>query len=166
MDKDISIMYPLVVGAQEKVLRALAQPIRTLDKEMRVLAKNLVELMWIYDGVGLAAPQIGKSIRMFAYTQWDVTKKHWELLEEWVMINPKVISSSQEMCVEKEWCLSLPGIEGEVERPVFITITYMDIRGRQQVKKATWYNARILLHELDHLDGVLFIDKAVKVREK
>ena len=166
MEKILMHKYPLVIGAQEPVLRALAVPIRTLNTEIRSLAFDLIELMRLYDGVGLAAPQIGKSLRMFAYTQWDTSKKKRELLEEGIMINPKLVHSSQELCTEKEWCLSLPGIEWDVERSVYITIAYMDIRGKQQIKKATWYNARILLHELDHLDGILFIDKAKKIVEK
>jgi peptide deformylase len=137
-----------------------------VSKEIRLLAADLIELMREYDGVWLAAPQIGRSIRMFAYTQRETTKKKRDLLEEWVMINPKIVHSSQETNLEKEWCLSLPGIEGEVERATTITIAYIDTRWKQQIKKATWYNARILLHELDHLDGVLFIDKAKNVREK
>jgi len=166
MENKLENMYPLVIGAQESVLRMVAKPIPVMSKEIRRLALDLIELMRLYDGVWLAAPQIWKSIRLFVYTQRDTTKKKWDIVEEGVMINPRLVSSSNETSIEKEWCLSLPGIEGEVERPVTITMTYMDARGKQQVKKATWYNARILLHELDHLDGVLFIDKIVKDWDK
>lgn len=166
MRKELIDIYPLVIGAQEDVLRAIASPIRIFDKALRFLAKDLLSLMWQYDGVGLAAPQIGKSIRMFAYTQRDTNKKNRKLLEEGVMINPKLIHMSEENCIENEWCLSLPGIEWEVERAIQVIFWYMDTQGKQQVKKASGYNARILLHELDHLDGILFIDRASKVRKK
>jgi peptide deformylase len=102
MEKQLLSKYPLVIGAQETVLRTVASPIRTLNADIRSLAFDLIELMRLYDGVGLAAPQIGKSIRMFAYTQWDTSKNKRELLEEGVMINPKLVHSSQETCVEKE----------------------------------------------------------------
>jgi peptide deformylase len=165
MEKRLSKIYPLVIGADAPVLRTLAKAV-VLTSEMRRLALDLIELMWEYDGVGLAAPQIGQSLRMFAYTQRDVSTKKRELLEEGVMINPRLVASSHDMIEETEWCLSLPGIEGEVERSLTITITYTDIRGKQHVKKATGFNARILLHELDHLDGILFIDKATKIVHK
>lgn len=166
MEKELQSMYPLVIGAQEPVLRAVAKPITTINKEIRTLAKHMLELMWLYDGVWLAAPQIGKSLRLFAYTQRDTTKKKWDLLEEGVMINPKLVFCAEESVLDKEGCLSLPGIEWDVARSTVVTMAYTDIRGKQQVKKAVGYNARILLHELDHLNGVLFVDKAVKIREK
>lgn len=158
--------YPLMIWAQTSVLRKKTLPLKTVTKSVRDFALDLIELMWMYHGVGLAAPQVNQSIRMFAYTQRDTSQKEWELWEEWVMINPKIVHYSSAQEIDKEWCLSLPGLEWEVARAKEITISYTDIKGRQLIKKVTWYNARILQHELDHLDGVLYIDKATKVWEK
>lgn len=166
MEKNLKEMYPLVMGADNELLRRSAQPVVLIDKQIRALARDMVELMWLYDGVWLAAPQIGHSLRIFAYTQRDTSKKKRALLEEGVMINPKLVHVVSETSVDKEGCLSLPGVQGEVARPISVTMSYMDLSGKQQIKKATGYNARILLHELDHLDGVLFIDKATRLREK
>lgn len=168
-DKDVEVLkkdFPLIVGAQTEVLRKRASEIVSITKDIRDLAFVLLELMWAYDGVGLAAPQIWQSLRMFAYTQRDTTKKERELLEEGVMINPKIVHFWSEQVVDKEGCLSLPWIEWEVPRSKAITIAYTNLKGKQIVKKATWYNARILQHEFDHLDGVLYIDRAVRVWEK
>lgn len=164
-DKYLLEKYPLVIWASTPVLRKKAVPIWKIDYKIRVLAHDLLELMRLYDGVWLAAPQINHSLRMFAYTQRDTSKKKRALLEEWVMINPKIVAIDKEFISEKEWCLSLPWIEWDVLRSIAVTMHYLDTKGKEHIKKATGYNARILLHELDHLDGVLFIDKAEKVYE-
>jgi peptide deformylase len=96
---------------------------------------------------------------MAAITQWDMSKKKRELLEEVIMINPEVISKGEKTEIEEEGCLSLPGITGDVSRPTQITIKYQTIDGKQHIRKISGYNARIVQHEIDHLDGVLFIDK-------
>lgn len=164
-DKYLLEKYPLIIWASTPVLRKKAAVIGKIDQKIRLLAHDLLELMRLYDWVWLAAPQINHSLRLFAYTQWDTTKKKRSLLEEWVMINPKIVALDKELVTDKEWCLSLPWIEWDVLRPIAVTIHYLDIKWKQHIKKATGYNARILLHELDHLDGVLFIDKAEKVYE-
>lgn len=118
-----------------------------------------------YDGVWLAAPQINQNMRIAAITQRDTTYKNedWDiqrkLLDEFVIINPKILVASPEESVEQEACLSLPKIKGDVSRSDSITIEYLWVDGKQHVHKATWFNARVILHEMDHLDGVLFIDK-------
>ncbi len=164
-DKYLLEKYPLIIWASTPVLRKKAHIVEKINYQIRLLAHDLLELMRLYDWVWLAAPQINHSLRMFAYTQWDTTKKKRSLLEEWVMINPKIISLDKELVTGKEWCLSLPWIEWEVLRSIAVTIHYVDIKWKEHIKKATGYNARILLHEFDHLDGVLFIDKAEKVYE-
>lgn len=154
--------YPLVVGANDPCLRAIAQPVWQLTKEVLIFGKDLKELMWTYDGVGLAAPQVGKSVRMFAFSQRDTSKKKRKLLHEWVMINPEIIALSDELCVEEEGCLSLPGVKGDVARPTRVVMKYTDLDKKIKSIKSYGYNARILLHELDHLNGILFIDKTEK----
>lgn len=153
--------YPLVKWANEKILRTVCLPVWSVSSKIKKLWKNMLKLMHIYDGVGLAAPQINQNLRMAAVTQWDMRKEDWKLLDEFVIINPRVLASSQVMEIDKEWCLSLPGEQWRVARSQSITIEYTGLDGKKMIHKATWFNARVILHEIDHLDGVLFIDKLV-----
>jgi len=153
--------YPLVVGSTTSILRTPTKPIDKITGDMRKFCKDLIELMWIYEGVGLAAPQVDKSLRIAAFTQWDYSKKDRKLLMENIMINPEIIAQSDTLIIDKEGCLSLPDITGEVARPKWVTVRFQDMKGKPQVLKAVGYNARIVLHEIDHLDGILFIDKLV-----
>lgn len=154
--------YPLQQWANLPVLRTVCTPVKNITKEIRTFARDLLELMRAYDGVGLAAPQLGKAWRIVAFTQRDTSKKERELIREDVMINPVLLAVSTEMEKDKEWCLSLPGIEWEVRRPSSITVKYLTPAGKEVILKAKGYNARIIQHELDHLDGILFIDKLEK----
>lgn len=151
--------YPLQLWADNTILRTTCKPVNKITKEIRKLAQALEFLVREYEWVGLAAPQIWENIRMAAITQWDMSKKKRELLEEVIMINPEVISKGEKTEIEEEGCLSLPGITGDVSRPTQITIKYQTIDGKQHIRKISGYNARIVQHEIDHLDGVLFIDK-------
>ena len=78
------------------------------------------------------------------------------------MINPKIMETSQEMAIDEEACISLPDVFGKVKRHKTILVTYTDIKGHKQTKKLKDFNARIVQHEIDHLDGILFVDKVIK----
>jgi peptide deformylase len=159
--EDIRLMarYPLQEGEDNVILRTKCQEIKTITPDIRTFAQDLLELMRLYKGVWLAAPQVGKTMRMAAVTQRDTSKKDWQLQEEWIILNPVVVSASDDLLIDTEACLSLPGMQWPVARPAAITLKYMGMDGKIHFHKATGYNARIILHELDHLDGVLFIDK-------
>ena len=117
--------------------------------------------MHAYDGVWLAAPQINQNLRMVAVTQRDTSKKNWKQVDQFVMINPRILFMSDVTEVDKEGCLSLPGEEWFVKRPQSITVQYTWLDSKKHIHKAIGFNARVILHELDHLDGVLFVDKLV-----
>lgn len=151
--------YPLQLGADNSILRTVSSEIAHISSEVQELAHALELLVREYEGVGLAAPQIGKNMRMVAITQRDISKKKRDLQEEVVMINPVVVGQGTKTEVEEEGCLSLPGITGNVQRPIDITVKYKTIDGKEHIRKVSGYNARIIQHEIDHLDGVLFIDK-------
>ncbi len=161
----LSKKYPLVTWKDTEILRTVCKEVKKINKETINFAHDLQELMREYEWVGLAAPQIGINKRMAAITQWDTSKTDkqgradWELLDEFVLINPRVLSTSSETSTDQEACLSLPGIKGDVSRPESITIEYEGIDWKKHIHKASWFNARVILHEMDHLDGVLFIDK-------
>ena len=157
--------YPLITWQDTPILRAVCDPIKKITPEIKEFAKALQELMRAYEWVGLAAPQIGQNHRMAAVTQRDTSERDkdgrviWDLTKEFVMINPKILAASDNLKTDNEACLSLPWINGDVARPHQITIQYLWVDGKTHVHKATGFNARVILHEMDHLDGVLFIDK-------
>ena len=119
-------------------------------------------------GVGLAAPQAGKNIRIIATTQRSTNKRNADdvLLGETIMINPEIIEKSHDTIIWKEACISLPDILGNVKRHKAITVCYLDIKGHKQTKKLKDFNAVIVQHEMDHLDGVLFTDKVLPEKSK
>lgn len=159
-------LHPIQTGTDNKILRKKSIPLKEIDEDLLNFASDLMELMREYDGVGLAAPQIGENIRMIATTQWKISKGKSNLMSETIMINPVIINASKEMELSKEACLSLPGLEGKVKRHLAIEVAYIDIQGKEQRKKFKHLNAFIVQHEIDHLEGILYIDKVVwKVKE-
>jgi peptide deformylase len=164
----LTIFYPLVVGVDNPILRKKSEPIHVFDTEMAEFADILLTLMTTYDGVGLAAPQLGKHIRMIAITARQEKKgKNGKkdtktYLGEWVMCNPEILDHSTTKQITEEACLSVPGEFGEVERWQWITVKYQDTTGKEIVKKLKGFNAVIVQHEIDHLNGILFTDKVIK----
>jgi len=139
------------------ILRRKSQPVADVSApEVQELIPQMIELMLEKDGVGLAAPQIGKNIRLIVVHLKDETL---------AIINPKIIKRS----IIKEWgeegCLSVPGKYGEVRRCKKITARYFDAKGKPHQIVAQGLLARVIQHENDHLDGILFIDKAKKITE-
>ncbi|HOG15553.1 MAG TPA: peptide deformylase [Candidatus Absconditabacterales bacterium] len=154
--------YPIQTGLDNKILRKKSKTIDSIDQDILEFAEILMELMYEYDGVGLAAPQIGRNVRMIAITYWKETKKGHERIDEDIMINPEIIEKSNEMLVSEEACLSVPDVIGKVKRHQNIVVEYLDIFGRKKKKKLRNYNACIVQHEIDHLDAILFVDKLIK----
>lgn len=146
------------------ILRKKVAPIKEITEEIRQLASDMVETMRAYDGIGLAAPQIGKSISIFVtevpieVPQGDGTS-NWVPGEVRVYINPKIVQYSEEKWIRGEGCLSIPGVFGEVERPVQIVVEATDIEGKKFQEEQSWLTARAIMHENDHLNGVLFFDR-------
>lgn len=118
--------------------------------------------MYTNDGVWLAAPQIGKNIRVIATTQREKKGKDNKLVGEVIMINPVIIEQSKEKITAEEACLSVPNVFGYVKRYKSIVVEYTDTKGNKQKKKLKDFNATIIQHEIDHLDGILFVDKTIK----
>ena len=123
------------------------------------LVPDIVDTMLAARGIGLAAPQIGQNIR-FAIIHKDADPS---LKDHLVIINPKIFSAGTEMDTEEEGCLSIPNALGLVPRHRKIKVRYTDVSGQEQKLKAVGLFARVLQHEVDHLDGVLFIERATKM---
>jgi peptide deformylase len=135
-------------------LRAVADPIVEIDEEIKTLAKDMLDTMYDAPGIGLAAPQIGVMKRIVVM---DLAGED-EPADPLVMINPEITSFGDEIQVTEEGCLSIPELYYEVERPSTVTVTYTDLDGKEVVKDADGKLAVCIQHELDHLDGVLYID--------
>ncbi len=161
MESPLTLQYPLQLWANNPVLRIAADPIEDITPDIRTFAYDLIELMRLYEWVWLAAPQVGKSWRIIATTQWKNSKRWQKNTGELVMINPEIISHSDAVVSSDEACLSLPGEQGTVQRYKQITVSYLDPEGKKHTQTFDDFNAAIVQHEIDHIDGVLFIDKLI-----
>ena len=135
-------------------LRAVADPIVEIDEDIKTLAKDMLETMYEAPGIGLAAPQVGELKRIVVM---DLSKDD-EPKNPIVMINPEILKFSEETVTTEEGCLSIPELYYDVERPAEVTVRYTDLDGKVQETEAKDRLAICVQHELDHLDGVLYID--------
>jgi peptide deformylase len=149
------------------VLRKLAQPVsKVTTAEIQLLIDSLIATATAADGVGIAAPQVDRSYRLFIVASRPNPRyPNAPSMEPTAMINPRIISYSQEMVKGWEGCLSVPGIRGLVPRYQTIEVEYRDREGKLQRQQLTDFVARIFQHELDHLDGMLFIDRIESDRD-
>lgn len=142
------------------VLRAHCKPIEQITDEIRELVLDMIFTMDQSHGIGLAAPQIGYPIRLFVLRNYiERADGHLGVSEPRVYINPKLHSPSQETWQDEERCLSLPGIVGTVERPLKIIVEATGLNGEKFVEEVSGLNARVRMHENDHINGVLYIDR-------
>ena len=152
---------PLII-LPDPILRQVSKPIETVDSEVKKLADDMLETMYDAPGIGLAAIQIGVARRLLVL---DVSKDGEEK-KPLVFINPEIVSSSDARSVYEEGCLSIPDYYAEVERPATITVKHLDRDGKEQVVEADGLLATCLQHEIDHLNGVLFIDHISKLKRE
>jgi peptide deformylase len=141
------------------ILRKKSDKIKTkeiTEQKMREFAMDMVETMKEKDGVGLAAPQVGKNIRLATISTKDDTL---------IMFNPKIIKKSFWKDWDEEGCLSVPFYFGEVKRHKSIVCVFNDIDGKEKKIRAYGFLARVIQHETDHLDGILFIDKVKNLKK-
>jgi peptide deformylase len=150
---------PLVIIPDSK-LRLVSEPVKEITSEIRQLADDMLETMYDAPGVGLAAIQIGVPVRMVTM---DVSKSDDER-QPMVLINPEILWASDEKRVYEEGCLSIPEYYEEVERPDRVRFRYMDLKGETIEQDAEGLLATCVQHEIDHLNGVLFIDYLSKLK--
>jgi len=146
----------------DPVLRVKGKQVKNFDKEFQTLVDNMVETMRDAPGVGLAAPQVGESLQLVVVEFGDeedesVPKKLY------VVANPEIIKPSEETIIDVEACLSVPGLAGEVERHESIIVKAQNRHGQPYKVNAKGWLARIFQHEIDHLNGVLYIDRATNI---
>jgi len=147
----------ILIGENNKTLKQKSLPVKHIDAGVRSLIEQMKEVMRQNNGVGLAAIQIGEPTRIIICEIDD---------KSYTFINPEIIKSFPETSVMEEGCLSLPNIYGEVERPKKIILKAINFNGKKIKMKAFGLLSRVIQHELDHLDGILFIDKAKNIKEE
>jgi peptide deformylase len=150
---------PLII-LPDPTLRQLSKPVERIDEDLRRLSDDMLATMYDAPGIGLAAIQIGLPLRMLVI---DLAKEG-ETPEPHVFVNPEILTRGDGINVHEEGCLSIPEYYAEVERPATVTVDYLDIEGKQRTIAADGLMATCLQHEIDHLNGVLFIDHISKLK--
>lgn len=153
-----------IVTFPDPFLRLKAKQVTKFDSELQTLIDNMFETMRAAPGVGLAAPQIGESLRLIVVEYTDEEDENAKP-KKYVLVNPEIVKRSEETITDLEGCLSVPGLAGTVERHQAVTIKAKNRFGKPLKIKAEDWLARIFQHEIDHLDGVLYIDRAEEVFE-
>lgn len=152
---------PLVI-LPDPLLRQVSKPVECFDADLRKFSADMLDTMYDAPGIGLAAIQVGEPLRMLVI---DLAKED-EPKAPQIFINPQILSSSDERNVYEEGCLSIPDYYAEVERPAQVRISYVDIDGKQHEVAAEGLLATCLQHEIDHLNGVLFIDHISRLKRE
>jgi len=153
------MILPLVI-LPDPILREVSKPVERVDDAVRRLADDMVETMYDAPGIGLAAIQIGQPLRMLVI---DLSKED-EPKAPQLFINPQIVARGEGASVYEEGCLSIPDYYAEVERPDTVTVNYIDRDGKERQVAADGLLATCLQHEIDHLNGVLFIDHISKLK--
>jgi peptide deformylase len=149
-----------IIVIPDKRLRLVSEPVTKVDSEIRKLVEDMFETMYDAPGVGLAAIQVAVPKRIITA---DIAKKD-EPKQPQVFINPEILWSSEDLSTYEEGCLSIPEYYEEVERPAQVKVRYMDLDGKIHEVEANGMLATVLQHEIDHLNGVLFIDHISKLK--
>ncbi len=139
----------------DPILRKKAKKVEVFDENLNDILEEMIETMYLGDGVGLAAPQVGLSLRIFVMDWGEGPLK---------VVNPEILEFSEEKVVDEEGCLSLPDIFEDVERSKWVKVRFQDEKGNIHERIFEDYPARIFQHEYDHLEGILFIDRISAAR--
>lgn len=143
------------------VLRIKTQPVNGFDVGLKSLVEDMIETMYEAEGIGLAAPQVGESLSLCVVNNGLIE----DGAEPKAYVNPVILEESGSCAIE-EGCLSIPDIREDVVRPEFIQIKYTDLDGIEHEEKCDGMLARVLQHEIDHLNGVLFVDRISSIRRQ
>lgn len=139
----------------DRILRQPAKRIAKVDDSVRSLAKEMLQTMYSANGIGLAAPQVAVNKQLLVVDCEPDNPANPPI----ILINPQIINSTRELCQIEEGCLSIPGVYLDVVRPKAIEVSFKDESGRPKKLKATGLLARVIQHEMDHLNGIMFVDR-------
>ncbi len=152
-----------IITLPDPVLRRKARKVTEINKSTQTFIDDMVETMREAPGVGLAAPQVNVSERIIVVEYAEDDEDEDSPKKLFIFVNPEIVTASEEKELGIEACLSIPGLVGEVERNLEITVKGLNRRGQTAKVKAHGWLARIFQHEIDHLDGVVFTDRAARV---
>ena len=153
-----------IIILPDKQLRLVSKPVETLTPEIRKLVEDMFETMYAAPGIGLAAIQVAQPLRLITMDLAKPDENGERKRQPRVFINPEILSRSEEMSVYEEGCLSIPEFYEEVERAAMVTVRFLDAQGAECEMTADGLLATCLQHEIDHLNGVLFIDYISKLK--
>lgn len=145
-----------IITIPDPVLKEVAQPVNTVTSDIQKQLDGMLQTMYDAPGIGLAANQVGLLNRVIVMDLSD--RDEGEEAKPWFMVNPEVIWESEEMSVMQEGCLSIPKQYADVERPAEVRVKYLDYDGKEAEMEASGLLSHCVQHEIDHLNGVLFID--------
>lgn len=152
-------LLPIEKGRDNKILRAPCLPVKKIDKNLCKFLDDMKETMFAAEGVGLAAPQVSRNIRV-VICRFNHDTSHEIVVD---MINPEIIELSDDLQDGEEGCLSVPGQFDPLPRRKSLIVKFLDRKGREIVLKLTGFNARIVQHEVDHINAMLYVDRLGKV---
>ncbi len=158
------MIYPIVVYG-DPVLKKAAEDIEEGSMDVKQLAEDMFETMYQANGIGLAAPQIGKSIRMFIVDGSPLEEEDMEDFKK-VFVNPEILWEEGKEWAFEEGCLSIPGVREDVNRPPKLRINYLDENFEEHEEEFDGMKARIIQHEYDHIEGVLFTDHLTPLKKR
>jgi len=150
-----------IIKLPDPILREKSLPVETIDADVRAFLDSMLETMYAAPGVGLAAVQVGVLRRMLVI---DTVRGEDEPKRPMMLINPEIVSRGDLPRLHEEGCLSIPEMYAEVERPGLVRVRFLDIEGRQQEETFQDLLATVVQHEIDHLNGVLFIDHLSRLK--
>ncbi|MCP5362187.1 MAG: peptide deformylase [Hyphomicrobiales bacterium] len=153
-------VLPLVIYPDPRLLEP-SKPVEAVTDETRAFMDDMMETMYASQGIGLAAIQVGVHQRILVMDIGFASGRYKESgggSKPMYLVNPEIIEESEDICVFDEGCLSFPGQYAEVERPEYVKVRYLDYHGKEQFMEAHGLLARCVQHELDHLDGKVFVD--------
>lgn len=162
--KSLAMAIREIIVLPDKQLRLVSKPVAKVTAEIRKLADDMFETMYDAPGIGLAAIQIAQPLRLITM---DLAKKNEDgetTPQPRVFVNPEILSSSEEMSVYEEGCLSIPEYYEEVKRPAEVRVRFTDLDGKMHEENAKGLFATCIQHEIDHLNGVLFVDHLSKLK--
>ncbi len=149
------MLLTIQTGTDNPILRQQAVKVKQVDKRLKKLIKDMIKTMLKKDGVGLAAPQVGVSERLIILN-FQIDKKEFRPI---ALVNPEIVDASITTDTAEEGCLSLPDVFGKVVRFSEVTVRFTDEGGSEHTLQLDKLNARAVQHEIDHLDGILFVDR-------
>ena len=152
----MSEVFRVLIEGQDPDIRQVSKPVENIDEEIKPFLEKMKETLAQQKGVGLAAVQVG-ILKRFALVCYKDEKDGYK--EPFVMINPKILSFSDEMMLDEEGCLSIPGVFDKVYRHKYITVEYKDLENKTVKENLQDFDARVVQHEIDHMNGILFLDR-------